>query len=744
MKLFSVFGEILLKDSASKGLDEAGAKAKGLSGIFNTSFGSILGAAAKLGAVLGVSLGFKDLFDKAVQGQKTMAQMDAVLKSTGGSAGMTKDALVDLANAQAKVTTFSAGTTKAAENLLLTFTGISKKTFPDTIKAAQDMSTAMGTDLNSTVMTLGKSLDDPVQGMTKLTKQGVTFTAAQKEQITAMEKAGNVAGAQSIILRELQKEFGGSAEASGKTFAGQLTILQNQLTSVGVGIVSKLLPPLTNFITTINNNMPKIQTKIGNVTNFIGNAITSLLPIIQNIISDVIKIAGDVFPKMGSSGSNLGNQILGLVKGGLTALKDVLDWFSQHGEATKAILIGIGTAFATWKTISTVATTINGVKSAITNVSTAINTAKSGFETFRIVAMYAGDGIKSAGSAMLSFGKSVGTALISLGKMTIELGANALAWVAEKAQLLATTIAEGATTVAQTALNLAMSLSPITIIIIAITALVAAIVILWNKNQAFRDFFIGLWNGIVSTFNSVVNNIKSFMNGLGQEMSNIGNDIKNVWNGIMSWFESLPSRFVQFGSGMINGLKNGISSVMGTIGGVISSGFNSAISFLTSLPSKALAWGRDFIDGLKNGIMSGISGIVSAVSGVADKIKSFLHFSVPDEGSLTDYESWMPDFMDGLASGIDKNKFKVTDSLKSMTNDMKLNSQINVAGTQVQGSANVNTANKNKPKQPIVLQIPLNGKIIAQQTYEDISELQENKTQQDGRNIGYDNAWSNV
>src|SRR5699024_10990872 len=78
-----------------------------------------------------------------------------------------------------------------------------------------------------------------------------------------------------------------------------------------------------------------------------------------------------------------------------------------------------------------------------------------------------------------------------------------------------------------------------------------------------------------------------------------------------------------------------------------------------SLPSKALGWGKDFINGLKNGIMAGVNAIVNAVKNVANKIRSFLHFSRPDEGPLRDYETWMPDFMSGLADGIYRNIDKI-------------------------------------------------------------------------------------
>lgn len=81
--------------------------------------------------------------------------------------------------------------------------------------------------------------------------------------------------------------------------------------------------------------------------------------------------------------------------------------------------------------------------------------------------------------------------------------------------------------------------------------------------------------------------------------------------------------------------------------------------------------------GIVNGIKSCISAVGDAVSSVADKIRSFLHFSVPDEGPLTDFESWMPDFMHGLAKGIEKSKSMVTDAVSGLAADMVINPQVN-------------------------------------------------------------------
>lgn len=85
-----------------------------------------------------------------------------------------------------------------------------------------------------------------------------------------------------------------------------------------------------------------------------------------------------------------------------------------------------------------------------------------------------------------------------------------------------------------------------------------------------------------------------------------------------------------------------------------------AVSFITGLAQSAVKWGTDIIDGIVSGIKECIGKVKGAVSNVAETIKAYMHFSVPDEGPLTDYESWMPDFMGGLAKGIEKSRGLVT------------------------------------------------------------------------------------
>jgi phage-related protein len=239
----------------------------------------------------------------AMEAEEAGAQLEAVLKSTDGAAGMTKNSLVGLADGMEKVTKFSSESVQAGESLLLTFTNIGSKVFPEATKTAADMAQAMGTDVSSQAISLGKALNDPIKGISALSRVGVTFTDQQKAQIKAMQESGDMAGAQTVILNELKKEFGGSAEAAGNTFAGKLERLKNAFGAVSESVVTGLMPYLQKFSDWAINNMPTIQqnvegvlNKVGNAIQFIANNSNILVPILGGLATAFIamKIIGVV------------------------------------------------------------------------------------------------------------------------------------------------------------------------------------------------------------------------------------------------------------------------------------------------------------------------------------------------------------------------------------------------------------------------------------------------------------------
>ena len=90
------------------------------------------------------------------------------------------------------------------------------------------------------------------------------------------------------------------------------------------------------------------------------------------------------------------------------------------------------------------------------------------------------------------------------------------------------------------------------------------------------------------------------------------------------------------------------------------------------LKKRALTWGGDMINGFIDGIKAKIEDVKAAASSVANAVKNFLHFSRPDVGPLREYEKWMPDFMAGLAKGINQNKYLVTDEIKDLADEMRI------------------------------------------------------------------------
>lgn len=191
-------------------LEKAGSK---VSGAFKAMAGGI--AAAGIGTL------FKGALDAAAESQKVAKQTDAVLKSTGGSAGVTADHVGKLAHSLQNLSGVQDESIQTGQNMLLTFTnvrnGVGKGNdiFDQASKTMLDMSVAMGTDSKQAAMQLGKALNDPIKGIGALSRVGVTFTDQQKDQIKMMVAAGDTAGAQKVILAELNKEFGGSAKAAG-------------------------------------------------------------------------------------------------------------------------------------------------------------------------------------------------------------------------------------------------------------------------------------------------------------------------------------------------------------------------------------------------------------------------------------------------------------------------------------------------------------------------------------------------
>lgn len=162
-------------------------------------------------------------------------------------------------------------------------------------------------------------------------------------------------------------------------------------------------------------------------------------------------------------------------------------------------------------------------------------------------------------------------------------------------------------------------------------------------------------------------------------------------------------------------LLEGIKTTIGNVRDAIVTGIQAAIDWITSLPAEALKWGSDIIDGIVSGIQSAVGRVGEAVKGVADKIKSFLGFSEPEDGPLSDFHTYMPDMIDLMASGIASGKKKVKDALEGMTGEMSVIAKANVVSKATGRGATGGTTGGRTVTQNVNINNQFNGDRAGQQ-----------------------------
>jgi len=277
--------------------DAASAPMRAVSGAIDNLVGGLgkiglagLGINAVSDALAGLTSG---LLSDAIESERIAAATDAVLASTKGAAGMSADAVADLATQLSQIAPFEDEAIQSAENLLLTFTNIGQDIFPTATETVLNMSQALGQDLKSSALQLGKALQDPIAGVTALRRVGVMLTDAQEAQIKALVDAGDLMGAQKVILGELQTEFGGAAVAAGQTFAGQLTILQTQLGNVKEAIGGAVIPALSQLLSAVTPVVTRLATALPDALRALVAAFTTDAGAMGIVMDKIREVLGD-------------------------------------------------------------------------------------------------------------------------------------------------------------------------------------------------------------------------------------------------------------------------------------------------------------------------------------------------------------------------------------------------------------------------------------------------------------------
>lgn len=330
----------------------------------------VLGGAAVAGGLLLVTnalgtikTGLQDMANEAMAAQDVEAELNAVLTSTGGIAGVTRGKALELADSFQNVTRFEDDTILSAEAMLLTFTKIGRDVFPDATEATLNMAQKFG-NMETAAVQVGKALNDPIAGVTALRRVGVSLTAAQEAQIEKFMELGDIASAQRVILAELSTEFGGLARAAGETAAGQLDIFNNKIGALKEKVGTSLLGLLTTGLSGVG---PVILNALGRVADAASQFIDGLVTGIQSVgaafaaanipgqIADITEAfnAGGIAIDWGEAG-----------RGFVADIGEIVLQFQFFGQEIAALWTGLqqmGDSFSAWF-VSTFGGMINMVK----------------------------------------------------------------------------------------------------------------------------------------------------------------------------------------------------------------------------------------------------------------------------------------------------------------------------------------------------------------------------------------------
>lgn len=328
--------------------------------------GGVLAVTAAVGAGLFAAHG------AATESLKIARESDRVVRSTAGVANVSAGHIADFSSSLSQLAGVDDELIQGGANLLTTFTNIRNEVgkgndiWDQGVAIALDMATVMGTDMKAATIQVGKALNDPIKGITALTRAGVSFTEQQKEQVRALTESGDRLGAQKIILAELRKEFGGAAEAA----ATPLDRLKVAVGNIQEEIGGYLIPVVDDAATFIGARLPEamawasdtvdrfqprlegLRDWLGDVGNEVWDTVVpawdDLVDTGQNVWSILQQIGGDAAPLVKLLGGLGGAAVLGGIRG-LAASLEMTSGFLARNEGVLRVLMAAVVAFAAVK-----------------------------------------------------------------------------------------------------------------------------------------------------------------------------------------------------------------------------------------------------------------------------------------------------------------------------------------------------------------------------------------------------------
>ena len=574
-------------------------------------------------------------------------------------------------------------------------------------------------------------LNTSMEGMTSEDKANIISTIFNKTDLSSVNALLANTGSTWDSLQSSIENSAGAAQQMADTqldnLQGQLTLLKSALEGLAISFGQLLMPALksivgavqkvVDWLNTFDEGTKKVIVTVALVAGALGPVLIvvgKVISAVGTIMTIVPKIAGVINTVktafMALNATMLANPIV-LIVAAIVALIAIFVVLWNKCEGFRNFWKGL------WEGIKNiVSTVVEALKGFFTGV---IDFVKNNWQALLLMLVnpFAGafkllydncEGFRNFINGILEKIKTALTNAWTAITTGIQTAWNAISsfftTIWEGIKTIFSTVLEAIKTAITTYINAYK-----TVITTVFNAIKTVVTTVWNAIKTAIDTVLNAiktamttaWNAIKTTVTTVVNAIKTVIttvwNAIKTAITTVMNTIKStissIWNGIKSTISGIVNGIKSTVSTVFNNMLSAIKNTVGKIASSIKSGFQTAISFITSLPSQALQWGKDMIMGIVNGIKSCINAVGDAVKSVADKIKSFLHFSVPDEGPLTEYESWMPDFMNGLAKGIEKSKGVVAKAVEGVSQDMVINPNVNATSAAMESTSTSSAQN---------------------------------------------------
>lgn len=623
-------------------------------------------------AALGVGSFFADAIGEARESQKVGALTANVIKVTGGAAKVTAGQVGDLATAISNKTGVDDEAIQSGANLLLTFknvkneVGAGANVFDRATAAAVDLSAAGFGDVAGSSKMLGKALNDPIAGITALGRAGVTFSAGQKTQIKGMVEAGNLLGAQKIIMAEVESQVGGAAAASataGEKAAVAFGNLKEQIGTAMLPVIDKVASVFsTKVVPAISSFITGMQTGTGAGGAFVG-----------------------FFRNLWAAIQPLGTFLMGTV---VPAVQGLFASF-QSGGGPSAITASFGglVTFFRGQVVPAFMSIVTAVRSYITVVLPIVVAFVTGMMA-RIVPM-----LPTIRSIFAQIGAVI-VSVMGLVQAVIQRVTTVISFIWSRwgAQIMnfAAAVFGKILVVIQSALGIIQG------VIRTVTAVIKGD---WSGAWAgIRLIVSSAWNLIKAVISTALTVIKGLLSGAwalirlaaAAGWANVKAAISTAWDNIKSAVTTKVSDLVVFVGGMPGKILNALGNLASLLTGkgndlinglktAISTKFGEVTTFVGGIPGKILSGvgdlgsilyekGRSIVQGLINGLRSMIPDVGGAMSALAAKAAEYLPGSPVKTGPLRVLNRGQAgkQIASMLAGGIDSQRSAMSASMASL------------------------------------------------------------------------------